>query len=652
MSSPPPSYIQCPNPACLHPENLLGQLVCDRCQAPLLYRYLWAVGADLRQVPIGTHVENRYRVLAPQIWLDLQPGQAPEIPTEWASTELANWVMPYLRLYPYRLHLPVVHGFCKADTRTVALLDNVPLSRAGKPYPSLRSQWPHASAVRQTYWLWQLLQLWVPLQDAGVASSLLIDENIRVEGWRVRLLQLRAGKPKPSGKPEGDTPLKLASLQDLATVWQPLVNQANPQIAPALQALCQQMVAENTDNVLDAIAAQLNQILLEQAAQLPLYVQIAGATSTGPQRAHNEDACYPANTQGQADPALPYLGIVCDGIGGHAGGEVASHLALKSLELQVRALLVEVEEQAELLPPDVVAQQLEAVVRVVNNMISNQNDTQGRAARQRMGTTLAMALQLPQTVTTASGRRNAHELYLAHVGDSRAYWITPHYCQLLTVDDDVATRDVRTGRSLYQEAVRRPDSGALTQALGTRDADSIHTTIQRLIVEEDGILLLCSDGLSDNGLVERSWETIAESVFEHKTALETAVQSWIEFANQHNGHDNVSLVMLYCQVSKDPAQLVKPTTSAPPATATPNSELSEASKALLYDDADEQAPEAIATEPAPEPQERYSRWAMGFGAIVLAIALGVAGLLIWQRVDPTGFQRTQDNLLEIFESEN
>ncbi|MHC5830810.1 MAG: PP2C family protein-serine/threonine phosphatase, partial [Nostoc sp.] len=104
---------------------------------------------------------------------------------------------------------------------------------------------------------------------------------------------------------------------------------------------------------------------------------------------------------------------------------------------------------------------------------------------------------------------NTHELYLANVGDSRAYWITRNYCQLLTVDDNVATREVRLAQSLYRKALLRADASALTQALGTKDAESLRLKVQRLIVEEDGILLLCSDGLSDNNWVEQSWQNYA-----------------------------------------------------------------------------------------------------------------------------------------------
>jgi serine/threonine protein phosphatase PrpC len=240
---------------------------------------------------------------------------------------------------------------------------------------------------------------------------------------------------------------------------------------------------------------------------------------------------------------------VCDGIGGHEGGEVASQLAVQSIKLQVRALLAELTEDPEIMTPELVSQQLSAIIRVANNLIASRNDEQERESRRRMATTLLVALQLPQIVRLPDGTGNAHELYIASVGDSRAYWITPRYCQQLTVDDDVATREVRMGRSLYRKALQRPDAGALTQAVGTKDAELLRPTVRRFILEEDGLLLLCSDGLSDNDWIEEYCRDYPQDVFSGKLSLEAAVQSLIDLANQKNGHDNTSVILTYCAVS-------------------------------------------------------------------------------------------------------
>jgi protein phosphatase len=584
------------------------------CETPLVYRYLWAVGEQAQTKPVGTYVDDRYYVVAPQIWLDLQPGIAVRLPLE-----IPDLAQPYLHLYPHRLHVPEAYGFCLSNGAEpdILLLDNAPVTLNGELCPALAEAWEKAPAVRQVYWLWQVLQLWTPLSAVGMAASLLSAELLRVEGWRVRLRELLSSAADP-------TP----TLADLAACWLTLVPKAKALVADALQDICLKMCADRAD--IQQISAHLNQLLIEQAAQLPLQLEVFGASAVGPQRSHNEDTCYPLSTRDRAqlqDEMMPRLTIVCDGIGGHEGGEVASQLAVQSIKLQVKALLAEVAEQSEPLPPELMAEQLAAIIRVVNNLIADQNDAQEREARRRMGTTLVMALQIPQRVRMVNGvvASNAHELYLVHVGDSRAYWITPRYCHQLTVDDDVITREVRTGRALYRDALRRPDAGSLTQALGTRDGQFIQPTVQRFILEEDGLLMLCSDGLSDNNLVEQSWAKYAGLILQDQLSLESAVQSWVELANQQNGHDNTSIVVTHCCVSAPLPKLQFPDIpTAQPVSPAPVPELV-----------------APAATHGGKPQRR---WAIALGFLLLLLGSSAAGLYAWSALEPSSFQQTKQQV--------
>jgi protein phosphatase len=643
------SLIQCPNPDCLYAENLLGRPLCDRCQTPLVYRYLWAVGVGADQIPSGTVVGDRYNVIAPRVWLDTQPASSPH-----TLPDLPDIALPYLRLFPQRLHIPVVYGFVQpaGGSPAIMLLENVPLDDRGQFFPSLQLAWARTAAVRQVYWLWQILQLWASLSEVNAVASLLVPDNLRVEGWRVRLRELLLNHQQV----DGEEPLD-PSFKTFVKVWLGLTEQAQPPVFKPLKDIFYQMqMAEDSASGLAAILGSLNQLLLAQAAQLPLRLQIAGATTSGPQRTHNEDACYPITVGAPPqshDPLVPNLAIVCDGIGGHAGGEVASQLAVRSFQLQVLALLAEVTEQPDLTSPDVVTEQLQAIVRVVNNLIAERNNQQGRESRQRMGTTLVMALQLPQTLSTPMGAGNTHELYLIHLGDSRAYWLTPHYCHLLTVDDDVASREVRMGRSLYWEAQKRPDAGALTQAIGTRDSDAIDPTVQRFIIEEDGLLLLCSDGLSDGDRVEQTWRDLTPSVFKSELSLEAATEFLINLANEQSGHDNTSVVMIQCQVSPDYPQVYEPEMTLIPIERPEETELSESARALLYDEPlpeTDSAPVETNLEPAKQPQP-ISKWAVMLGLAVLMFFLGALGITIWRQLDPIGFQQTIQQLLEINDEE-
>ena len=545
---------------------------------PLINRYLWVTGPAATSLPVGEQVRGRYQVIAPQIWQDMHPELPPE-----ASEQLTGNILPYLRLYPHRLHVPEVYGVCQlresVPESVVILLENVPIDPSGQLYPSIEAMWTQASAVRQVYWLWQILELWSPLEELGVASSLLVPDNLRVEGWRLRLRELYtdtvidkepafATASTDSGASSSDVlttetssgisaalikpPVK-ASLQQLGECWESWCRKASVSVASQLREIAEQLQTEKPS--LKAIAFELNQLLIEQAARQPLRLRVAGGTDTGPKHDHNEDSCFPTTFDLPTEPSqprdslIPHLSIVCDGIGGHEGGEVASQLAVQSIKLQVRALLAELTEDPEIMTPELVSQQLSAIIRVANNLIASRNDEQERESRRRMATTLLVALQLPQIVRLPDGTGNAHELYIASVGDSRAYWITPRYCQQLTVDDDVATREVRMGRSLYRKALQRPDAGALTQAVGTKDAELLRPTVRRFILEEDGLLLLCSDGLSDNDWIEEYCRDYPQDVFSGKLSLEAAVQSLIDLANQKNGHDNTSVILTYCAVS-------------------------------------------------------------------------------------------------------
>ncbi len=593
------------------------------------HRYLWAVGEIAAQKPPGTIVSDRYQVITPHIWADTKPQTEP-----YVSALLPDEALPYLHLYAHRLHVPQVYGFCRDEVsdREILLLENVPLKNTGDLQPAIFEAWTQASAVRQVYWLWQILQLWTPLLELNVASSLLSPDNLRVEGWRVRLKELiKDSEDSVHTRASFLNP----SLSNLGQCWLVWVPESKATIVDSLTAIC---AAMQQGASFQAVSAQLNQLLIEQSAQLPLRLQVVGATDVGAVRSHNEDTCYPVTAHARTQPhdeLSPRLAIVCDGIGGHEGGEVASQLAVQSLQLQIKALLTEIAQQSEPMPPDLLAEQLAAIVRVVNNMISTQNDDQERESRRRMGTTLVMALQIPQRVKLPGGAvaNNAHELYLVNVGDSRAYWITPRYCHQLTVDDDVVTREIKQGRSLYRDVLKRPDAGALTQALGTRDGQFLNPSVQRFILEEDGLLLLCSDGLSDNELVEQSWRDYAELVLKEKVSLESAVQSWIDLANQKNGHDNTSIVLTYCHVSSPLPEMRLPgdMKAGDPLASPSNMSLPEV--------------EVPALEEIVSPKRKKANpLGLTIRIILLLLLSGAVGAGIWYSVDPIGFQQLRDSV--------
>lgn len=636
-------------------------------------QYVWALGHATNKVPIGDLVDGRYQVVAPSIWLDTRPEQPPKVPDP-----IPSFVAPYLKAYPYQLNLPGIYGIChQASGEAVLLLSNVPVSRQGHLMPAIAKSWPSASTFRQAYWLWQIISLWEPLSEFGAAASLLKKTNIRVEAWRVRLIGLSTNPADPS-------------FEDLAIAWEnTYLPEAKPAIATLLRSICQDLRSPDVD--FEAIKAQVNDQLLKESAGNAMEFQVAGATSTGPTMRQNEDACYPSRSELQrtstADlPLLPRLAIVCDGVGGHEGGEVASQRVVRSLQLQLRSLLTEAMNQTKPLPPHKVIDQIEAAIRVANNLIVEQNDQQGRAHRQRMGTTLVMALVLPQKVETSDGIAEVNELYLTHIGDSRAYWITADHCQRLTVDDDIAGREVSMGNSFYTAALQRPDAHALSQAVGMRDYDQLKPHTQRFLFESSGVLMLCSDGLSDNNQVETHWPNYIGLTMNQIVSLEESVDSWIELANQRNGHDNVAVVLMNAIMTREDAdELVEPPDESPTPTAAntvsqdsdhvlashignseastrsakpsnpaprmpiPPAGMTPASRALLYGEDDEddtlasEETTTLTSQPNGTPTEKTRSWVTVLLALIVLAVVGVVGGLLWSRLAPS-MQR--ENVIE------
>jgi protein phosphatase len=149
-----------------------------------------------------------------------------------------------------------------------------------------------------------------------------------------------------------------------------------------------------------------------------------------------------------------------------------------------------------------------------------------------MGTTMVIAL--------VQDRKYA----IAHVGDSRIYRVTQQRgLEKLTKDHEVGQREILRGVE-PQIAYARPDAYQLTQALGPRNDNFVKPEIQFFEIEEDCILLLCSDGLSDHDLIEKFWDTKIAPLIDANTNLEEGLVNLIDFANHYNGHDNITGVVV------------------------------------------------------------------------------------------------------------
>ncbi len=455
---------------------------------------------------------------------------------------LPRFVVPYLRLSALPHHAPQPFTVLLPDSgalsETLLLLDNAPvgsrITECGEiePFllPSLNSVWSEGSALRQINWLRQIAQLWEPLAQEGVTATLLRMEAIAVDHALVRLSELTFDA-------RSEQPVTLAKL---GQQWQALLPQAQPDLQPYLEWVVRALVQQDISSA-GELVAELDQGVRTLAQGLSVSVDWVAYTDQGPERPRNEDACYPAGqlhqTQlvGHGGQDIPLL-LVCDGIGGHEQGNVASKTAI---EVLIRELQPLANQSAP--SPQVVEDRILRALHLANDAISDRNNEEHRSARARMGTTVVLAL--------------VHFPYvsIAHLGDSRAYRISDRTCYQITLDDDIASRETRLGYTLYQEALQMPNGGALIQALGIGDSAQLYPTVHHLLIDDPIVLLLCSDGLSDYDRVETLWRQYISPLVLPQGNLDSTGQELIHQANQLNGHDNVTVGLLRFASKLSPA---------------------------------------------------------------------------------------------------
>lgn len=262
-----------------------------------------------------------------------------------------------------------------------------------------------------------------------------------------------------------------------------------------------------------------------------------GLSDVGNSRHHNEDFFVLDNRFTQlmdSETVQVYsrgVYILCDGMGGHAQGEVASRMAAETLALFFA------EHWKEEMPSEVAVRD---AICWANQTLYTLNESQTRLGAGRMGTTLVLAI-LQDT-----------QFRFAHVGDSRLYRLTHrHGLEQLTVDHEVGQREIQRGVD-PETAYARSDAYQLTQALGPRSDHALRPEVQSLTLTEDCVFLLCSDGITDNQLLERFQDEYLMPLLDFKTPLEEGLSKLIELANTENGHDNATAIGVRAKVAQQP----------------------------------------------------------------------------------------------------
>jgi protein phosphatase len=245
-----------------------------------------------------------------------------------------------------------------------------------------------------------------------------------------------------------------------------------------------------------------------------------GQTDVGRRRKLNED-----NFLVDKDVNLY---AVCDGMGGHNAGEVASKMAIETLEAFIRK---SAGDEKDITWPygleaglSFEANRLKTAIKLANKKVFKAADN--REDYTGMGTTLVATLIHARTAT------------IGWAGDSRCYLVREGKLSQLTRDDSWVSAAWAEGILSHDEIDRHPLRNVITKAIGAKEEIDLDPVVHE--AQEGDVLLLCSDGL--HSMIND--EAIQGCLNPFPPSLEDAAQRLIDAANEAGGKDNVSVVLL------------------------------------------------------------------------------------------------------------
>ena len=255
------------------------------------------------------------------------------------------------------------------------------------------------------------------------------------------------------------------------------------------------------------------------------FLKVGQSCHLGNVRERNEDSIFVLNTfSGGEDPYVPFgLYIVADGMGGHYAGHEASKStsAIMAREVTENILLPLLKNEAGAVTTrrQPIGEVMLGAIQAANNHIYNPDpEKQG-------GTTATAALII--------GRR----LYIAHVGDSRAYLLTNDRLKQVTTDHSYVGRLMEAGQLTEEEAAIHPQRNMVYRAVGAGGKLEVETFTQTL--PEQGKIVLCSDGL---------WGLVPDTVIENKLRGNGSIQGdadfLVDYALKMGGYDNISIIII------------------------------------------------------------------------------------------------------------
>ena len=253
-----------------------------------------------------------------------------------------------------------------------------------------------------------------------------------------------------------------------------------------------------------------------------ILVSAVGQTDRGKRRRKNEDAFLVLDARS--------LYVIADGMGGHAGGEVASALAVETMET---AFTTNQFPGAHHTSVPRRASELVLAIQAANAAIYQRAQAESRL--EGMGT----------TVVGARFSLNKQRLYVGHVGDSRCYRLR-----------GTELRQMTTDHTMEADGYMGPQAAYLTRSVGVAPKVRVDLIVAK--PQPGDVYLLCSDGLSKMVSLERIRETLLEV-----PEPENAVARLIASANDSGGRDNVTVIVVRAQRPVGPKRVPSRTAGVP-----------------------------------------------------------------------------------------
>ncbi len=240
-------------------------------------------------------------------------------------------------------------------------------------------------------------------------------------------------------------------------------------------------------------------------------MKIVAKTDRGIVRESNQDAYAVGEL-----PNEVVWAVVCDGMGGASGGDIASKLAVKVISEKITSCYNHKMRDSS------IKNLLDSAITAANIEVYDMADA--RPELQGMGTTVVCAIVRDSDV------------YIAHAGDSRAYLINKDGIRQLTVDHSYVQDLVNKGEITADEAQVHPNKNYITRAVGVDKR--IDADFEQFTLNEEETLILCTDGLTNYVSTDDIYNEISDGQYY------AFADRLVKKANSNGGGDNITVVAI------------------------------------------------------------------------------------------------------------